>query len=179
MLLFLRSLSKKHFLLFCFLLSFFSCKQEKETAANSEICDEPNFDNYTFCVLEATAAEKAWEAKTIGLMQQIYLFFSAIKCNDIPKADLYASKYGLGTLLYLNLTEISNYEVLDYQIHGKTAIVRIKFNKKKTAFSCVFKQENKQSNSWYFHGINTFEVFSESGTNSRYGHKVKPQTALP
>ncbi|MGB1204159.1 MAG: hypothetical protein ACPG5B_00865 [Chitinophagales bacterium] len=158
---------------------FFACKQNNKTVENATICDEPNFDNYTFCEQYATAEEKAWEAKAVGLMQQIHLLFEAIKCSDIASADLYASKYGLGTLLYLNLKTIDTYKVLSYQISDKTATVHIKFNNKKTTTSCIFKQENEQPNTWFFHGINIYEAFSESGTKSRYGHKVKTQNVLP
>ena len=177
---FYRQTPKKTILLLFILCSLFACQRTiDKTEIDSEICDEPNFDTYIFCEQYATAAEKAWEAKQIGLMRQIHLFFDAIKCNDIPRADLYASKYGLGTLLYLNLTTISFYEVLDYQIYGKTAFVRIKLNKNEAVTTCIFKQENEQPNTWFFHGIDTNEAFSKTGTNKKYGYKVKFQQSLP
>ena len=129
----------QYILLVGFMLLAFSCKQNNETSKESAFCTEPDFDNYTFCEQQATEKEKAWEAKVVGLMRHIHLFFESIKCNDIPTADFYASKYGLGTLLYLNLTEIETYRVLNYSIYGKTATVNIRLNEKKTTTSCIFK----------------------------------------
>jgi small-conductance mechanosensitive channel len=80
---------------------------------------------------------------------------NALQKNQLNIAKQYATKRGLGTLLYLNAEQIEHYEISDMQISKKTAVAYIKINHTEKPIRFKFALTDSL---WQFQGIATEDL---------------------
>lgn len=126
---------------------FSSCQEEtKVTIENTIDCVEEEIQQL---VITPPSLEMLEEE---ALAQQSSNLFDALLCNEMSTAQVYATKYGLGTLLYLNIDAIRNYEIVDCQITDPSAWVMVQINEEDKLVPFFFRK-NKKTAQWQFQNI--------------------------
>lgn len=84
-------------------------------------------------------------------LRQIKQLFELLQQNDIQAALPYASDYGLGTFLYLDIEKIDSFSIKYIRINNNSAEARLMLNDLNNPATCHFSR--KDDTIWVFTGI--------------------------
>ena len=158
-----------YFLLAMTLLSYASCQskakeEEPNLQENSEEDGSCWTDYFEFCT------ESKQNKVKQSLKQDVKTLMDALVANDIEKASKYATYYGLGTLLYLNIAEIKSYSIERIKHIRPQAFVYMKVNGSDEVIPFFF---GKKGGKWRFEGIDMYDLLDGNHIALHYRRKVQ------
>lgn len=139
-----------------------ACRQNADAPNNAnyyERCDTTDNNGWLRQQLDQLSPKASAEQ---GLQHDARLLLDALQRNDLEAAQPYSTKRGLGTLLYIDMEQIDQYEIIDLQINHQKATARLQINQAEQAIRFYFE---KKDTLWRFVGIDMADV--DKGTPFR------------